>query len=85
MERFSDTCNDAYLHFARKVNLQKGGEQGAPLGRIVVLGSGWGAHSLMKVVDMTRIESLTIISVCVYFHVCCVLLSTFRIPLANLS
>lgn len=61
-ERLSDTASDAFVHFRRLLGSQRKADSGSGLGRVVVLGSGWAAHSLVKVVDMKRVDSLTIIS-----------------------
>lgn len=59
-ERFSDTISDAGVHFSRYIGLQKSVGSAGP--RVVVLGSGWAAHSFVKVVDMTAVASVTVVS-----------------------
>lgn len=65
-ERLRDTVGDAYVHYARIAGAQRRGSrsfdsddgESVGAGRVVVLGSGWGAHSLVKVVDMNTVTSL---------------------------
>jgi hypothetical protein len=67
-ERFSDTAYDIYLHYARLARLRKDTRKGKTRGgRVVVLGSGWGAHSLIKVIDSDEFDSVTMLSPRNYF------------------
>lgn len=65
-ERLLDTVSDVSVHFNRVLGGQRPPDA-VGLGRVVVLGSGWAAHSLVKVVNMKRVDSLTIISPRNYF------------------
>lgn len=62
LERLGDTLTDVRIHYARQFlpSLASTKEQNGL--RVVVLGTGWGAHSLVKVVDMAEVQSLTVIS-----------------------
>jgi hypothetical protein len=67
-ERFSDTAYDVYLHYARLAKLRRDTRKSLTAGqKVVVLGSGWGAHSLIKVIDLDQFESVTMLSPRNYF------------------
>jgi hypothetical protein len=67
-ERFSDTAYDVYLHYARLAKLRRDTRKLQTSGqKVVVLGSGWGAHSLIKVIDLDQFESVTMLSPRNYF------------------
>ena len=58
LERFADTVIDASIHYARLFR-----RDALPTGpRVVILGTGWAAHSLVKVIDTTTVSSITVIS-----------------------
>lgn len=59
LERLNDTALDARIHYTRLFTRKKQSIENAP--RIVILGTGWAAHSLVKVLDTTA-TSATIIS-----------------------
>jgi hypothetical protein len=61
-ERLLDTVEDAVLH-ARRIPYDKGWIEHKPGGKlktVVVLGSGWGAHALMKVADTYLIRLIVV-------------------------
>lgn len=59
-ERLSDTAYDIRLHFSRLISQSNAPLKNGP--RVVVLGTGWAAHSLSKVVDLSSLQSVTIVS-----------------------
>lgn len=59
-ERLSDTAYDIRLHFSRLISQSNAPLKNGP--RVVVLGTGWAAHSLSKVVDLSTLQSVTIVS-----------------------
>lgn len=59
-ERLVDTMEDVRLHLARLVTPENGTEDGVEKPVVVVLGSGWGAHSLIKVVDDNELRVILI-------------------------
>lgn len=61
LERLGDTLLDARIHYTRLFSPYKPQNSTGGL-RVVILGTGWGAHSLVKVIDTTAIESVTVIS-----------------------
>lgn len=61
LERFGDTFLDARIHYTRLFSPYKPQNSTGGL-RVVILGTGWGAHSLVKVIDTTAVESVTVIS-----------------------
>lgn len=58
-ERLNDTLFDVRLHFSRFWR-EPGPSTTGP--RVVVLGTGWAAHSLAKVIDLSKLQSVTMIS-----------------------
>eukprot|EP00177_Eucheuma_denticulatum_P002705 GFKZ01004862.1.p1 GENE.GFKZ01004862.1~~GFKZ01004862.1.p1 ORF type:complete len:510 (+),score=43.72 GFKZ01004862.1:38-1567(+) len=68
LERLSDTVLDARQHVTRLVSPASAGEEaeegggGVASRRVVVLGSGWAAHSLVKVLDPGRVRRVTVVS-----------------------
>jgi len=67
LERTWDTAEDVYMHLKRagledmnKIDQDLTPEQEASRKTIVVLGSGWAAHSLMKVVDCRKIRLIIV-------------------------
>ena len=71
MERTLDTLEDVGVHLRRKwiENLRRDKETTKNDNRktVVVLGSGWGAHALMKVVDTQKVR-LIVVSPTVRLH-----------------
>lgn len=59
LERLSDTLLDARIHYTRLFKRRRPKSTGA---RVVILGSGWAAHSLVKVIDLSLVGSVTVIS-----------------------
>lgn len=55
---------DAGIHYSRlwRQRGTKRVENAKGLGRVVILGTGWGAHSLVKVADEQNMQSLTVVS-----------------------
>eukprot|EP00178_Gracilaria_changii_P021560 TRINITY_DN63_c2_g1_i3.p1 TRINITY_DN63_c2_g1~~TRINITY_DN63_c2_g1_i3.p1 ORF type:complete len:502 (-),score=111.30 TRINITY_DN63_c2_g1_i3:770-2275(-) len=61
LDRLADTLLDASIHYSRL--FQRSPQHTSPKGaRVVVLGSGWAAHSFVKVVDLTQLQSVTVVS-----------------------
>lgn len=60
LDRLSDTLLDARIHYTRLFSSADVSNIDAP--RVVILGTGWAAHSLIKVIDHTRLRSVAIIS-----------------------
>ncbi|CAN8070426.1 unnamed protein product, partial [Agarophyton chilense] len=61
LDRLADTLVDARIHYARLFSRKS--RQTPPQGpRVVVLGTGWAAHSFVKVVDDTQLRSVTVVS-----------------------
>lgn len=64
LERLSDTLLDAQIHYTRLLSSVK--KQPVPSTgtspRVVILGTGWAAHSLVKIIDLSVLPSVTIIS-----------------------
>ncbi|KAI0567280.1 Pyridine nucleotide-disulfide oxidoreductase [Gracilaria domingensis] len=61
LDRLSDTLLDAKLHYSRLFR-RPPHEMPSKGPRVVVLGSGWAAHSFVKVVDHTHFGSVTVVS-----------------------
>ena len=64
MQRTLDTIEDVAVHL-RRIPFEKGGQQLSPREEetrktVVVLGSGWAAHALMKVVDCRKIRLIVV-------------------------
>lgn len=62
LERLGDTLTDVRIHYARQFFPKLASPKEENGLRIVVLGTGWGAHSLVKVVDVAEVQSVTVIS-----------------------
>lgn len=62
LERLGDTLTDVRIHYARQFLPSPASAKKQNGLRIVVLGTGWGAHSFVKVVDMAEVQSVTVIS-----------------------
>lgn len=60
LDRLSDTLLDARIHYSRLFSSESVSNVDAP--RVVILGTGWAAHSLIKIIDHTRLRSVTIVS-----------------------
>lgn len=63
-DRVRDTVEDVELHYRRylkEVGKEVDGEAPTPKAKLVVLGSGWGAHSLIKIIDTDKYD-VTVIS-----------------------
>lgn len=59
LERLGDTLLDARIHYGRLFSSKPPPTGGL---RVVVLGTGWAAHSLVKVIDVSGVSSVTVIS-----------------------
>lgn len=62
LERLSDTLIDARLHFSRLLTQEPPVSSQTSTPHVVILGSGWAAHSLIKVIDPSTLPNVTLIS-----------------------
>lgn len=60
LERLGDTILDAKIHYSRLFSKRPFSPVDGP--RVVVLGTGWGAHSLVKIIDVSATKSVTVVS-----------------------